>query len=99
VISLIFAEYLNRLFWHATKAEVSPDEIPAWAIKLTAAVAVVVVSALCAATPKLGTRAAVLFTTVKVAALVRAAALFTSQAVANVGPVDSSRCPWDRATG
>jgi amino acid transporter len=67
---LIFAEYLNRLFWHATKAEVSPDEIPDWAIKLTATVAVILVSIICVATPKLGTRAAVAFTVVKVAALV-----------------------------
>lgn len=66
VISLIFAEYLNRLFWHATKAEVSPDDIPQWAIKLTAIAAVLVVSTICVATPTLGTRTAVVFTTVKV---------------------------------
>ncbi|OJT15721.1 b(0,+)-type amino acid transporter 1 [Trametes pubescens] len=66
VISLIFAEYLNRLFWHSTRAEVSPDDIPVWATKLTAVGAVVVVSIICVATPTLGTRAAVVFTTVKV---------------------------------
>ena len=66
VISLIFAEYLNRLFWHSTRAEVSPDDIPQWAIKLTAVAAVLVVSAICVATPTLGSRAAVVFTTVKV---------------------------------
>ncbi|KAI0374983.1 amino acid transporter [Pilatotrama ljubarskyi] len=66
VISLIFAEYLNRLFWHSTRAEVSPDGIPEWAIKLTAVAAVVVVSIICVATPTLGTRAAVVFTTVKI---------------------------------
>ncbi|KAI0362205.1 amino acid transporter [Trametes cingulata] len=66
VISLIFAEYLNRLFWHSTRAEVSPDSIPDWAIKLTAVAAVVVVSIICVATPTLGTRAAVVFTTVKI---------------------------------
>lgn len=70
VISLIFAEYLNRLFWHATKAEVSPDDIPQWAIKLTAIAAVIVVSTICVATPTLGTRTAVVFTSVKVVALV-----------------------------
>jgi hypothetical protein len=66
VISLIFAEYLNRIFWHTTRAEVSPDDIPQWAIKLTAVAAVIVVTILCVATRKLGTRAAVVFTTVKV---------------------------------
>lgn len=66
VISLIFAEYLNRLFWHTTSSDVSPDSLPQWAIKLTAVLAVVVVTILCVATPTLGTRAAVVFTTVKV---------------------------------
>ncbi|KAI0748211.1 L-methionine transporter [Daedaleopsis nitida] len=70
VISLIFAEYVNRLFWHSTRAEVSPNDIPQWATKLTAVAAVVVVSILCAATPTLGTRAAVVFTTVKIVALI-----------------------------
>ncbi|KAF8894649.1 L-methionine transporter [Infundibulicybe gibba] len=70
VISLIFAEYLNRIFWHSTRAEVSPDDIPQWAIKLTAIGAVLVVTILCVAARKLGTRAAVVFTTVKVAALI-----------------------------
>lgn len=66
VISLIFAEYINRIFWHGTSAEISPDEVPQWAIKLTAIGAVVVVTILCIATRKLGSRAAVVFTTVKV---------------------------------
>jgi hypothetical protein len=66
VISLIFAEYLNRLFWHATKADAAPDEIPQWAIKLTAVTAVLLVTILCVATKNLGTRAAVVFTVAKV---------------------------------
>ncbi|KAF8163330.1 L-methionine transporter [Crassisporium funariophilum] len=70
VISLIFAEYLNRMFWHSTRDEVSPDDIPQWAIKLTATAAVVVVTILCVAAKKLGTRVAVVFTTVKVTSLV-----------------------------
>lgn len=69
VIALIFAEYMNRLFFHTTKAEVSPDDIPQWAIKLTAAAAVIVVSAICVASPNLGPRTAVVFTTVKVSHL------------------------------
>ncbi|KJA27182.1 hypothetical protein HYPSUDRAFT_35772 [Hypholoma sublateritium FD-334 SS-4] len=70
VISLIFAEYLNRMFWHSTRQEVSPDDIPQWAIKITAVGAVAVVTILCVAAKKLGTRVAVVFTTVKVTSLV-----------------------------
>lgn len=69
VISLIFAEYLNRLLWHTTRVQVSPDEIPPWAIKLTAVVAVVLVACICAATRNMGTRAAVVFMSVKIVAL------------------------------
>ncbi|KAG2753221.1 L-methionine transporter [Suillus brevipes Sb2] len=70
VISLIFAEYLNRLVWHTTQDEVAPDDIPQWAIKLTAVAAVLSVTIICAATRNLGTRASVVFTTVKIAALI-----------------------------
>lgn len=40
VISLIFAEYLNRLFWHATKSDVAPDAIPQWSIQMCVALVV-----------------------------------------------------------
>lgn len=66
-------EYMNRLFFHATRADLPPDAIPDWAIKLTACAAILVVTALCAASSKLGTSAMVVFTTVKIAALVCAA--------------------------
>jgi hypothetical protein len=66
VISLIFSEYLNRIFWHTARAEVSPDDIPQWAIKVTAVAAVVLVTIFCVAARKLGTRVAVVFTTLKV---------------------------------
>ncbi|KAJ2937052.1 hypothetical protein H1R20_g39, partial [Candolleomyces eurysporus] len=70
VISLIFAEYINRLFLSHSREEVSPDDIPQWAIKLTAVAAVLVVTILCIAARKLGTRVAVVFTTLKIIALV-----------------------------
>ncbi|TEB36352.1 L-methionine transporter [Coprinellus micaceus] len=70
VIALIFAEYINRLFYTHSNVQVSPDEIPQWAIKLTAVAAVLVVTILCIAARKLGTRVAVVFTTLKVAALI-----------------------------
>lgn len=62
MISLVFAEYLNRLFWHTA----SPDNIPQWAIKLTAVCAILGVFGICAATPNAAPRMAVMFTTVKV---------------------------------
>jgi hypothetical protein len=64
--SPVHSEYLNRLFFHATAADASPDAIPQWAIKFTASIAVIIVSILCVATPRLATRVAVLFTSVKV---------------------------------
>ncbi|KDQ60787.1 hypothetical protein JAAARDRAFT_31763 [Jaapia argillacea MUCL 33604] len=101
VISLIFAEYLNRLFWHISSDEVSPDEIPQWSIKLTAAAAVIIVSIVCVATRNLGTRAAVVFTVVKIAALLSITILGLIQLVRGraspslKGPVfdDSSNSP------
>ncbi|KAF9053722.1 amino acid transporter [Hymenopellis radicata] len=70
VISLIFAEYVNRIFQHSTQKDVSPDDISDWSIKLTAIAAVATVSAMCIWTRQLGARAAVVFTSVKVAALI-----------------------------
>ncbi|KAG5728011.1 B(0,+)-type amino acid transporter 1 [Termitomyces sp. T112] len=70
VISLIFAEYINRLFWSHSRDEVSPDDIPQWAIKLTAVGAVVVVTVICTVSRKLGSRAAVVFTTIKIVSLI-----------------------------
>ncbi|KAG8719789.1 hypothetical protein FRC09_010618 [Ceratobasidium sp. 395] len=75
IIALIFGEYLNRLFYHATGSDVAPDAIPQWAIKLTAVIAVCVVAVLCVATPKLGTRSALLFTIIKFASLIAVAVL------------------------
>ncbi|QRV85826.1 amino acid permease [Ceratobasidium sp. AG-Ba] len=69
IIALIFGEYLNRLFYHATGSDSSPDAIPHWAIKTTAVIAVCVVAVLCVATPKLGTRSALLFTIIKVSVI------------------------------
>ncbi|KAF8576395.1 amino acid transporter [Ramaria rubella] len=66
IIALIFGNYMSRLFFHATRSDVSANSIPDWSIKLTACVAVALVTVLCAAASKLGTRAAVLFTVVKV---------------------------------
>lgn len=66
VIALIFAEYINRLVWHATATDVSPDSLPQWSIKLTACIAVAFVTLLCIGAKNLGTRTAVFLTAVKV---------------------------------
>ena len=67
---MFLAEYTNRLLFHTTSADASPDSIPQWAIQVTAIISVMLVTILCVATPSLGTHAAVVFTTVKVCALV-----------------------------
>lgn len=59
VIALIFAEYINRLIWHATAKDVSPDSIPQWSIKLTASLAIVLIAVICVATRNTGVRVAV----------------------------------------
>jgi hypothetical protein len=66
IISLVFAEYLNRLFFGGDKAELSADDIPQWAIKLTAIGAIFAVLLIGVATRSLGTRVAVIFTIAKV---------------------------------
>ncbi|KAI0068994.1 APC amino acid permease [Artomyces pyxidatus] len=65
VTSLIFAEYLNRVFWGVTRSDESRTEIPQWAIQLTAIAAIGGVTLLCIVTRGLGTRAAVIFTSAK----------------------------------
>lgn len=66
------------MFWHSTRQEVSPDDIPQWAIKVTAVGAVAVVTILCVAAKKLGTRVAVVFTTVKVSDYIRNSIVFAA---------------------
>ncbi|EJD02312.1 L-methionine transporter [Fomitiporia mediterranea MF3/22] len=68
-IALIFAEYINRLFFHLTGKDSSPNAIPQWSIKLTACIAIVLVTFLGIAARSLGTRTAVIFTVIKVASL------------------------------
>jgi len=75
IIALIFGEYMSRLIFNATSSDVSRDTIPDWSIKLTACSAVLLVTMICAATSKLGTRTAVMFTVVKVTALLAVAIL------------------------
>ncbi|KZO95847.1 amino acid transporter [Calocera viscosa TUFC12733] len=69
IIALIFGEYMNRLFYGQTRPDSPPDTIPMWATKLTATVAVALVSLLCLISPKSGTGAALGFTMMKILAL------------------------------
>lgn len=57
---------MSRLYLNETGSDVAADTIPQWTIKLTACAGVLFVGILCAATPKLSTRAAVVFTSIKV---------------------------------
>ena len=67
VNSLVFAEYLNRILWNATRGDDAPAEIiPSWVINATAVAAVCFVVMLVVGTRSLGTRAAVILTIMKV---------------------------------
>ncbi|KAI0045257.1 hypothetical protein FA95DRAFT_1607876 [Auriscalpium vulgare] len=70
VTSLIFGEYFNRALWNATRSEDAPADIPSWAIQATALAAIAGVTLLCVLTQSLGRRAAVIFTSAKIFALV-----------------------------
>jgi hypothetical protein len=67
VNSLVFAEYLNRVLWNATRSDDAPSEvIPHWVINTTAVAAVIFVFILVVGTRSLGPRAAVILTSMKV---------------------------------
>ena len=69
IIALIFGEYLNRLFFHATSSD--PNnlvEIPEWSFKLTATLAVVLVSVVNLVNAKMGTGVQVVLTVIKASA-------------------------------
>ncbi|TFK29971.1 L-methionine transporter [Coprinopsis marcescibilis] len=93
VISLIFSEYMNRIFWNHAQEDLSPDQLPQWAIKLVAVIAVAIVAILCIAAQKLGTRVAVVFTAVKVIALILVTVLGIVQ-LARGKAAASLREPW-----
>ncbi|KAI0275346.1 amino acid/polyamine transporter I [Gloeopeniophorella convolvens] len=70
VISLVFAEYLHRVLWGATRGDELPGEvIPQWVITATAVAAVVGVVGLVVGTRGLGPRATVFLTSIKILAL------------------------------
>ena len=65
--SLVFAEYLNRILWNATRGDDVPAEIiPSWVINLTAVAAMGFVVILVIGTRSLGPRATVILTSMKV---------------------------------
>ena len=67
VNSLVFAEYLNRVLWNATRGDDAPTEvIPDWVINATAVAVVCFVVMLVVGTRSLGPRAAVILTCMKV---------------------------------
>ncbi|TFY79409.1 hypothetical protein EWM64_g4606 [Hericium alpestre] len=98
VISLVFAEYLNRLFWHTTRGDVSSDSIPQWAIQVTAIVAVLLITLICVAAKSLGTRTAVVFTTVKIFALISITILGLVQLIRGRQSTSFSGDIWEGAS-
>jgi hypothetical protein len=63
--ALVFGEYMTRLFYHSSGVVIPANDLPVLPIKLSAFGAVLVVTLLGAATPNLGTRAAVVFAAAK----------------------------------
>ncbi|CEH17885.1 amino acid transporter [Ceraceosorus bombacis] len=86
IIATIFGEYVARVLFHTTSSaagdphEQGLDGIPGWSIKLSACIVVVLISGLQALSSKLGTRAQVATTAVKLAALVAVPILAIVQA-------------------
>lgn len=70
IIALIFGEYLNRLFFHATSSDpTNLVEIPEWSFKLTATLAVLLVSVVNLVNARMGTGVQVVLTVIKVGAI------------------------------
>lgn len=82
IIALIFGEYVNRMIWHAFWADGSPPE---WTFKVTAVFAIIAISGLNLISPSSGTHSQVVFTAVKIGALLFVAILGLLQLVRN-GP-------------
>ncbi|KAG8897067.1 hypothetical protein FRB99_008474, partial [Tulasnella sp. 403] len=72
IVALIFGEYVMRLFY---SHDFNPEDIPKWQIKAMGCVCVIMSFVLCVGSPKLGPRAAVFLTTIKLAALILVATL------------------------
>ncbi|KAG8985900.1 hypothetical protein FRB94_004922 [Tulasnella sp. JGI-2019a] len=66
IIALIFGEYVMRLFH---PQDMPADMIPQWQIIIVAVACILCITFLCVVSPRAGTQAAVLLTTIKLAAL------------------------------
>lgn len=64
--TLVCREYLCRIMFHATQADALPNEIPDWAIKLTAFIAMLMVTLINVTSNRIGARTNVLLTILKV---------------------------------
>jgi len=69
VMSLIFAEYVNRMIYHAATGD-DASQVPEWTFKITAAIVVVLVSMLNLISRSAGTNSSVVITAVKTISLV-----------------------------
>ncbi|ORY28294.1 putative L-methionine porter [Naematelia encephala] len=74
IISLIFGEYVNRMIYHATTGD--PEAIvPEWTFKITATIAIILVSILNLVSQTMGPNSSVVITTVKTGSLIFVAVL------------------------
>ena len=69
VMSLIFAEYVNRMIYHAVTGD-DASHVPEWTFKITGAIVVVLVSLLNLISRSAGTNSSVVITAVKTISLV-----------------------------
>ncbi|KAI9637910.1 amino acid permease-domain-containing protein [Dioszegia hungarica] len=69
IIALIFGEYVNRMIYHAISGD-EESPVPEWSFKLTAVIAIILVSILNLVSRTMGTRFSVMITTVKIGSLI-----------------------------
>ncbi|KAL7424116.1 hypothetical protein Q5752_001701 [Cryptotrichosporon argae] len=90
IIALIFGEYVNRLLYHVLTGDPN-SAAPEWSYKITAIVAILLVSALNVLSPTAGTHSAVILTSVKICSLIFVAVLGSVYLIRHgAGPAFSS---------
>lgn len=72
IIALIFGEYVNRMIYHGLYSDGAPPE---WTFKVTAVFAIMTISGLNLISPSSGTHSQVVFTGIKIGALIFVAIL------------------------
>lgn len=78
-------EYLCRVMYHATQADAPTNEMPGWAIKLTAWIAILAITLINVVSNRFGSRTNLLFTILKVPVQVSANCLYPTQVGLRIG--------------